>query len=256
MHPLQSGPVFEDDILYLVYEGFEHKMKIDIVSDTVCPWCFIGKRRLERALLERPNIKLEVHWHPFQLNPEMPLDGMDRQTYLNLKFGGSVNAQAIYGNILAAGTSENLDFNFDGIGRMPNSLLSHRLVYFCQESKQQNLITENLFRSYFFYGLDIGRLENLIQISEESGLNSQKVKEYLSSDADSNLIREQDKKAREIGITGVPCFIINDEFVVSGAQEPKVFLQVFDAAETSTATAAKRPLPALQLVNPPRPAQN
>ena len=104
-------------------------MKIDVVSDTVCPWCFIGKRRLEKALLERPNTKFEVHWHPFQLNPEMPLDGIDRQTYLNLKFGGSVNAQAIYRNIVTAGASENLDFNFDAIGRMPNSLLSHRLVF-------------------------------------------------------------------------------------------------------------------------------
>ena len=185
-------------------------MKIDVVSDTVCPWCFIGKRRLEKALLERPNIKFEVHWHPFQLNPEMPLDGMDRQTYLNLKFGGSINAQAIYSNIVTAGASENLDFNFDAIERMPNSLLSHRLVYFCRESKQQNMITENLFRSYFFYGLDIGKITTLIQVAEESGLSSVDVKEYLLSDADNNLIREQDKKARRIGITGVPCFIVND----------------------------------------------
>ena len=186
-----------------------------------------------------------MHWHPFQLNPEMPLDGMDRQTYLNLKFGGSVNAQAIYGNILAAGTSENLDFNFDAIGRMPISLLSHRLVYLFRESKQQNMITENLFRSYFFYGLDIGKITTLLQVAEESGLSSVDVKQYLLSDADNNLIREQDKKARGIGITGVPCFIINDEFVVSGAQEPEVFLQVFDAAEASTATVAERIRPAL-----------
>ena len=220
-------------------------MKIDVVSDTVCPWCFIGKRRLEKALLERPNIKFEVHWHPFQLNPEMPLDGIDRQTYLNLKFGGSVNAQAIYRNIVAAGASENLDFNFDAIGRMPNSLLSHRLVYLFRESKQQNMITENLFRSYFFYGLDIGKIETLIQVTEESGLSSATVKEHLLSDANKNLIQEQDKKARAIGITGVPCFIINDEFVVSGAQEPEVFLQVFDAAEASTATVAERIRPAL-----------
>ena len=107
------------------------------------------------------------------------------------------------------------------------------------------MITENLFRSYFFYGRDIGKIATLIQIAEESGLSSVEVKEYLLSDADNNLIREQDKKARGIGITGVPCFIINDEFVVSGAQEPEVFLQVFDAAEASTATVAERIRPAL-----------
>ena len=218
---------------------------IQMIFDTVCPWCFIGKRRLEKALLERPNIKFDVHWHPFQLNPEMPLDGIDRQTYLSLKFGGSVNAQAIYSNIITAGVSEDLDFNFDAIERMPNSLLSHRLVYFCRESKQQNMITENLFRSYFFYGLDIGKITTLIQVAEESGLSSADVKEYLLSDADNNLIREQDKKARGIGITGVPCFIINDEFVISGAQESEVFLQVFDAAEASTSTATESIRPAL-----------
>ena len=107
------------------------------------------------------------------------------------------------------------------------------------------MITENLFRSYFFYGLDIGKIETLIQVAEESGLSSATVKEHLLSDVDKNLIQEQDKKARGIGITGVPCFIINDEFVVSGAQEPEVFLQVFDAAEASTATVAERIRPAL-----------
>ena len=209
-------------------------MKIDVVSDTVCPWCFIGKRRLEKALFERPDIEFEVRWHPFQLNPEMPLDGIDRQTYLNLKFGGSIPAQAVYNNILTAGASEDLDFNFDAISRMPNSLRSHRLVYFCRESKHQNMIAENLFRSYFFYGLDIGKIENLIQVAAESGLNSAEVERYLLSDDDSNLVQAKDKEARQMGISGVPCFIINNEFVVSGAQEPKVFLQVFDAAETST----------------------
>ena len=223
-------------------------MKIDVVSDTVCPWCFIGKRRLEKSLMERPNIKFEVHWHPFQLNPKMPLDGIDRQTYLNLKFGGSVNTQSIYRDIITAGARENLDFNFDAIKRMPNSLLSHRLIYFFRESKQQDMITENLFRSYFFYGLDIGKIETLIQISEESGLSSIEVKEYLLSDADNNLLQEQEKRAREIGITGVPCFIINDEFVVSGAQEPAVFLQVFDAAEASNRRGLS--------INPPEPPQN
>ena len=217
-------------------------MKIDIVSDTVCPWCFIGKRRLEKALLERPDVNFEIQWYPFQLNPEMPLDGIDRQTYLNLKFGGSIGAQSVYNNIVGAGATENIDFNFDGIRRMPNSLLSHRLIYFCRESGQQTMIIENLFRSYFLYGMDIGKIENLLHIVEESGLNSTEVKKYLLSDADSSLVQEQDREARRMGITGVPCFIINNEFVVSGAQEPKVFLQVFSVAEASTTSKPKAPL--------------
>jgi len=205
-------------------------MKIDIISDTVCPWCFIGKRRLERALRERPEIDADVRWHPFQLNPEMPLDGIDRQTYLNLKFGGSINAEAVYSNISSVGANEDLDFNFAAISRTPNSLLSHRLIYFCRNNSYQSIISENLFRSYFFHGLDIGKLSNLVNISEDSGLNAGEIEAYLRSGNDSQLIRIQDKHSRKLGISGVPCFIINDEFVVSGAQEAEVFLQVFDAA--------------------------
>lgn len=216
-------------------------MKIDIISDTVCPWCFIGKRRLERALKKRPDIDADVRWHPFQLNPEMPLDGIDRQTYLNLKFGGSINAQEVYSNIINAGASEDLDFNFTAISRTPNSLLSHRLIYFCRNNSYQSIISENLFRSYFFHGLDIGEQRNLVRISEESGLNAIEVERYLRSDNDSQLIRTQDKRSRELGISGVPCFIINDEFVVSGAQEPEVFLQVFDAANEKTSGKSVAP---------------
>ena len=223
-------------------------MKIDIISDTVCPWCFIGKRRLERALRERPEIEADVRWHPFQLNPEMPLDGIDRQTYLNLKFGGSKNAQEVYSNIINAGAREDLDFNFTAISRTPNSLLSHRLIYFCRNNSYQSIIIENLFRSYFFHGLDIGKQSNLVKISEESGLNAIEVERYLRSDNDSQLIRTQDKRSRELGISGVPCFIINDEFVVSGAQEPEVFLQVFDAANEKTSGKSVAPYTAPQKI--------
>ena len=216
-------------------------MKIDIISDTVCPWCFIGKRRLERALRQRPEIDANVRWHPFQLNPEMPLDGIDRQTYLNIKFGGATNTQGFYNNVISAGASEDLDFNFTAINRTPNSLLSHRLIYFCRNNSYQNIISENLFRSYFFHGLDIGKLSNLVRISEESGLNAIEIEEYLRSGNDAQLIRTQDKRSRELGISGVPCFIINDEFVVSGAQEPEVFLQVFDAANEKTSRKSVAP---------------
>ena len=216
-------------------------MKIDIISDTICPWCFIGKRRLERALRERPGIDADISWYPFQLNPEIPLDGIDRQIYLNIKFGGATNAEAVYNNVINAGASEDLDFNFTAINRTPNSLLSHRLIYFYRDNSYQNIISENLFRSYFFHGLDIGKLSNLVKISKDSGLNAIEIEEYLRSGNDTQLIRMQDKRSRELGISGVPCFIINDEFVVSGAQEPEVFLQVFDAAHEKTSRKSVNP---------------
>lgn len=206
-------------------------MKIDIISDTVCPWCFIGKRRLEKALSMRPEMVPEINWYPFQLNPEMPEDGLERSLYLNLKFGGQERANEVYRAVGEASSSEDLDINFDAIKRMPNSLKSHRLIEFSRVKGAQDAVMENLFRSYFFYGSDIGTIETLLEISSDSGLDPIQVRHYLESDQDLDLVREQDIRSRKMGVSGVPCFIIANEFAVSGAQEAEVFLQVFDAAK-------------------------
>ena len=206
-------------------------MKIDIISDTVCPWCFIGKRRLERALAMRPEITPEINWYPFQLNPEMPKEGIERELYLSLKFGGSDRATKIYRAIGEASTSEDLDFNFNAIKRMPNSLNSHRLLHFSKIKGVQDVVAENLFRSYFFYGTDIGSLDSLLEIAENSGLDPNQIRHYLESDEDLDLVRDQDIQSRKMGVSGVPCFIVANEYAISGAQEPEVFLQVFDAAK-------------------------
>ncbi len=206
-------------------------MKIDIISDTVCPWCFIGKRRLERALSMRPEMVPEINWYPFQLNPEMPEEGIERTLYLSLKFGSAERANEIYGSVTEASTSEDLDINFDAIQRMPNSLKSHHLVQFSRLKGSQHAVMENLFRSYFFYGTDIGSLNALLEIARDSGLDQTQVRHYLESDQDLDLVRTQDIQSRTMGVSGVPCFIIADEFAVSGAQEPEVFLQVFDSAK-------------------------
>ena len=206
-------------------------MKIDIISDTVCPWCFIGKRRLEKALAMRPDMIPEINWYPFQLNPEMPEEGIERQLYLNLKFGSAARANEIYRTVNEASTNENLDINFDAIQRMPNSLRSHRLIQFSRVNGAQGAITENLFRSYFFYGADIGSIDPLLEIAKDSGLDPTQVRHYLESEQDLDLVRAQDIQSRKMGVSGVPCFIIANEFAVSGAQEPEVFLQVFDAAK-------------------------
>ena len=206
-------------------------MKIDIISDTVCPWCFIGKRRLERALSMRPEMVPEINWYPFQLNPEMPEEGIERTLYLNLKFGSAERANEIYRVVAEASTSEDLDIDFDAIQRMPNSLKSHRLIEYSRLKDAQHAVMENLFRSYFFYGTDIGSLNSLLEIAKDSGLDPTQVRDYLESDDDLELVRTQDIQSRKMGVSGVPCFIIADEFAVSGAQEPEVFLQVFDAAK-------------------------
>lgn len=206
-------------------------MKIDIISDTVCPWCFIGKRRLERAIAMRPEMAPEVNWYPFQLNPEMPEEGIERELYLSLKFVGIQRAKEIYRAVGEASTGENLDFNFSAIKRMPNSLKSHRLLHFSKIKGAQETVVENLFRSYFFHGTDIGCIESLLEIAKDSGLDPKQVRCYLESDEDLDLVRNQDIQSRKMGVSGVPCFIIADEYAISGAQEPEVFLQVFEAAK-------------------------
>ena len=187
-------------------------MKIDIISDTVCPWCFIGKRRLERALAMRPEMLPEINWYPFQLNPEMPEEGIERTLYLNMKFGSAERANDIYRTVGEASTSEDLDINFDAIQRMPNSLKSHRLVQFSRLKGAQHAVIENLFQAYFFYGVDIGSLDSLLEIARDSGLNPTQVRHYLQSEQDLELVRRQDIQSRKMGVSGVPCFIIADEF--------------------------------------------
>ncbi|MBD87418.1 MAG: disulfide bond formation protein DsbA [Rhodospirillaceae bacterium] len=206
-------------------------MKIDIISDTVCPWCFIGKRRLERALAMRPNITAEITWHPFQLNPEMPPDGIERQIYLKAKFGSSERAKDIYRAVDQASVGEKLDLQLDDIKRMPNSLQSHRLLHYARRHDKQDVVAENLFQSYFFYGIDIGSIAHLIKIAAESGLDGEDVRSYMESSEDIELVRGHDLQSRKLGVSGVPCFIIAEEYAISGAQESEVFLQVFDAAK-------------------------
>ena len=205
-------------------------MKIDIISDTVCPWCFVGKSRLERALAQSPGLDPKISWHPFQLNPDMPREGMDRTQYLEMKFGGSARAKDVYRTVAEAADGESLDFDLEKIARTPNTLDSHRLIHFSETRGRQSQGVEALFAAYFRDGANIGDIESLSDIAESAGLDRAEVHAYLASDTDVELIRERDQSARAIGVNGVPCFIINDKYAVSGAQDPEVFLQVFAAA--------------------------
>lgn len=210
---------------------------IDIVSDTVCPWCFIGKRRLERALAEKgAEPKVFVGWRPFQLNPDMPAEGMDRKDYLEAKFGGEQGAKRIYDNIRQAGDGEGIDFNFSSVGRTPNTINSHRLIDRAGKEGKQDAVVEGLFHAYFLDGKDIGDTDVLVEIAAAGGLDADATRAYLESDEDVERIRGEDAMARRMGVQGVPCFILNRKYAISGAQDPQVFLQAIAQIEAEMAT--------------------
>ena len=203
---------------------------IDIVSDTVCPWCFIGKRRLERAMAERPELRYQIGWRPFQLNPDLPRAGMDRSQYVSLKFGGRERAAKIYDNVAKAGQGEGIAFDFQAIRRQPNTFDSHRLIRWAAKAGRQDAVVEALFRRYFLEGVDIGDRAVLAGIAAEAGMDREEVAAWLDQEVDSELVREEEAIARRMGIGGVPCFIVDRRFAVSGAQEPSVLVHVFDLA--------------------------
>ncbi len=205
-------------------------MKIDIISDTICPWCYIGKRRLERALAQRDELEVEITWRPFQLNPDMPAGGLDREAYLNAKFGGAQRAEQIYAAIREAGDGEGIDFAFDKIARTPNTIDSHRLLHWAGAAGLQDAVVEVLFQRYFEEGADIGDREVLVAIAVQGGMDGDEVRARFERGDDLELVAAQDTNARQRGVAGVPYFIIAGKYAVSGAQDPSVFLQVLDLA--------------------------
>jgi predicted DsbA family dithiol-disulfide isomerase len=209
-------------------------MIIDIVSDAICPWCYIGKRRLEKALAIAPQSQLEIGWRPFQLNPDMPADGMDRKEYLRRKFGDRAGGD-MYQAVEEAGRGEGIAFAFDRIQRTPNTILAHRLIRFAQREGRQEEAVETLFRAYFTQGANIGEIDILAGLAEAMKLDPAGVRAFLESNEDEETIRAEDKFARQIGIQGVPCVIIDRKFAVSGAQPPETFLEIFDLAKKEAA---------------------
>ncbi|WP_420547259.1 DsbA family oxidoreductase [Curvivirga sp.] len=208
------------------------KIEIDIFSDPICPWCYIGKKRLEKALANRPDLNIEIRWRAFQLNPSMPELGMDRKTYLENKFGGPGGAAQVYGHIKTTGETEGIDFKFDEIKRTPNTVKAHRLIRFAQSQNAQIAfdLKEELFQAYFMNGKDIGDKETLIEIASAVGMNGTDVTEFLDTEIFKSDIEEEDTTARRLGISGVPFFIVNGQYALSGAQEPSAFEPVFDLA--------------------------
>ena len=209
-------------------------IQIDIFSDTICPWCLIGKRRLEAALKLRPDQQVQIRWRTFQLNPQMPREGMDRETYLNLKFGGAENATMIYDRIRGAGAEEGIDFAFEAIARTPNTLESHRLVRWAAGLGKETELVEVLFQAYFLRGEDIGAKAVLLQAAETAGLDREAAAAFLETDDLLAEVSEEDRQARALGIDGVPCFIFNGRHALAGAQPPKVLAEMLDIAGQET----------------------
>ena len=212
---------------------------IDVISDVVCPWCFIGKRHLERALelwrARHPDEVPEVRWHPFQLNPQLPTTGVPRKQYLENKFGGPERAKEIYARVSAAGKRVGIDFAFDAIEVQPNTIDAHRLMHYAGERGRQDAAAEVMFRRYFEQGADLTDKATLADIAAQAGMNREEALNYLTGDADRALIEEQDRRARATGVQGVPFFIFNQRIALSGAQPPEVMLEAMEKSREELA---------------------
>ncbi len=205
-------------------------MQVDVIFDTICPWCYVGKRRLEAARLLRPNVEIVPRWRPFLLNPDMPGEGMDRNTYLVRKFGTEARVRRIYGAIGDAGQSVEIDFAFDRIRQTPNSVNSHRLVQFAENHGKSDAVVEALFLNYFINGKNIGENEVLTKIGVDLGLDETDLADYLSSDKDVDFVYEENTRAHRRGINSVPSYVLGGSMVISGAHEPQVLARMIDAA--------------------------
>ena len=212
---------------------------VDVVSDVVCPWCYIGKRRLEAAIAllreEEPDLPFEVRWHPFQLNPDLPPQGVDRKAYLQVKFGGAERAQQVYERVTAAGRSVGIPFDFDAIERQPNTLDAHRLVAWAQSRNEgdADALVEGLFRANFLEGRYVGSTDELVVLAEGAGFDAADARAFLESDALKDVVAESDRRAREMGIGGVPFFIFDGKTALSGAQEPSAIVAAIRQARAA-----------------------
>ncbi|MFA7429431.1 MAG: DsbA family oxidoreductase [Rhodospirillaceae bacterium] len=203
-------------------------MRIEFIFDTVCPWCFVGKRRLERALARRPHVAAEVVWRPFLLNPDMPEDGIPRATYLERKFGGAARVTRMLAGLMEAGQGEGIAFDFNAITRTPNSLNSHRLVRFAGAHGMAAAAVEAIFRAYFQKGRDIGSTSVLADIAAEIGLPGNAVEAFLSSSNGRGDVFMENAQTHRLSINGVPCFVFDGAYGIAGAQDPDILVRMID----------------------------
>jgi len=213
-------------------------IRLDILSDPICPWCFIGKTHLDKALAQRPDHPFVIEWHPFQLNPDMPKDGMDRRAYLEGKFGGKEAAVRAYAPVVEHAGQAGLPIDFEGMKRTPNTIDAHRLIQWSGVENRQTEVVDALFQAYFVDARDIGDADVLADVADTSGMDAAVVRRLLQSDADRDEIAERDARARSMGVSSVPTFIVDGKHAVPGAQPPELWLKVIDELLENAADAA------------------
>ena len=209
----------------------KEKIKIGVVSDVVCPWCYIGKRRLEKAIHQSSErFDFEVEYFPFELNPHMPEEGADYRHYLIEKFGSEARYNQLTGHVKQVAAQEGIDFNMDIQSVSPNTRNAHRIILLAKEDGKQDEVVENFYKAFFTEGVDLSKNENLLDIAEHSGLDRDKIEQLLESNTGKVEIEMAEKELHDLGITGVPLFIIDNKFAISGAQHVDAFIQAFEEA--------------------------
>ena len=212
-------------------------LTVDVISDVICPWCYIGKRRLEKAVAAFGRERVRVRWHPFQLNPHLPREGMNRKEYRTAKFGSWERSLALDAQVAEAGRGEGILFAFDRIMRTPNTLDAHRLIGLADTEGVQDAVVERVFQSYFVEGRDISQTTVLLDVVAGAGLDRGQAEATLSGDEDLAAIRAAEEQARRSGVQGVPFFLIHNTIALSGASEPRAFLDAFEQVGTGPTTS-------------------
>ncbi|NSY38889.1 DsbA family oxidoreductase [Leisingera sp. ANG59] len=203
-------------------------VKLDILSDPICPWCYIGKTHLDKALAEVPDHPFVIEWHPFQLNPDMPREGMDRREYLERKFGGKEGAVKAYAPVVEHAEKAGLTINFEAMKRTPNTLDAHRLIHWAGIEGKQTQVVDALFKAYFVDAKDIGDHAVLAEIAQDAEMEADVTARLLEGDGDVQEIRDRDAHSRKMGVTSVPTFIVANQHAVPGAQPPELWKQVIE----------------------------
>ena len=210
---------------------------VDVVSDVVCPWCFIGKKRLEKAIALRPDLAVEVRWHPYFLNDWVPREGIGRDEYLTKKLGSPERYKGIAGRVVEAAAGEGLTYNPGAISRQPNTTDCHRLILWARNTGDAARMKQRLMELYFTEGADLTDREVLVKAAADCGMDANLTRELLASDRDIDRVSAQATEAKEMGIDGVPCFILGGVMAVSGAQDPAYLA---DAMGRAVEEVAKR----------------
>ena len=212
-------------------------MHIEVWADIACPWCWIGETRLHRALEQRPEVQAQVVWRPFQLQPEMPPQGKPWDELVRTKFGGPERARAMFQHVADAGAEDGLAFDFERVASAPNTRDAHRLVLLAQEAGVGRQMAEALFAAYFAQGRDVGKTGVLADVASQVGLDRDRIARFVGGDQLGRVVDESQAEAAELGITGVPFFVIDGKYAFSGAQPLETFVAVLDRVRTMDAAA-------------------